>query len=67
MAFRIQDPSSGLFWQSNDHGSRIDLRPVGSTYTQTAEGAIQNTDTGLFVNHAGSPLVEGPEAKVWVI
>jgi hypothetical protein len=67
MAFRIQDPSSKLFWEV-DGGNRIRLGDKGSVYTHdSATGFIVNVDTGMNVNIPGKVVMEGGWPTVWVI
>lgn len=65
MAFRIQDPVSGLFWEVDD-GYRLRLREKGTIYVQNSDGSLQNPASGLFVSYAGNQIVEDPAAKPWV-
>ena len=67
MAFRVQDPSSKLFWEV-DAGYRIRLGDKGSVYTQDgATGFIVNVDTGMNINFPGNVLMEGGWPTVWKI
>ena len=67
MAFRVQDPSSKLFWEV-DAGYRIRLGDKGSVYTQDgATGFIVNVDTGMNINIPGNVLMEGGWPTVWKI
>ena len=67
MAFRVQDPSSKLFWEV-DAGYRIRLGDKGSVYTQDgATGFMVNVDTGMNINIPGNVLMEGGWPTVWKI
>lgn len=67
MAFRIQDPSSKLFWEV-DGGDRIRLGDKGSVYTHdSATGFIVNVDTGMNINIPGNVVMEGGWPTAWVI
>ena len=67
MAFRIQDPSSKLFWEV-DGGDRIRLGDKGSVYTHdSATGFIVNVDTGMNINIPGNIVMEGGWPTVWTI
>lgn len=56
MAFRIQDPSSGLFWAPGPDGT-IGLASQGASYVHGDDGHIANQDTGLFVYFHSGPNV----------
>jgi hypothetical protein len=67
MAFRIQDPSSKLFWEV-DGGYRIRLGANGSVYTHdSATGFIVNVDTGMNINIPGNIVMEGDWPAMWTI
>jgi hypothetical protein len=67
MAFRIQDPSSKLFWEV-DGGDRVRLGDKGSVYTHdSATGFIVNADTGMNINIPGNVVMEGGWPTVWTI
>jgi hypothetical protein len=67
MAFRIQDPSSKLFWEV-DGGYRIRLGDKGSVYTHdSSTGFIVNVDTGMNINIPGNILMEGEWPTAWKI
>ena len=66
MAFRIQDPSSNLFWEV-DSGYRIRLGDKGSVYTHEDDGSIVNVDTAMPLRVAGNKIVEGDWASFWTI
>ena len=66
MAFRVQDPVSGLFWEV-DGGYRIRLAEKGSVYTHCDSLAIVNTETGMPLRIAGNKVVEGDWPVKWRI
>ena len=66
MAFRVQDPVSGLFWEV-DGGYRIRLAEKGSVYTHDDSSAIVNTETGMPLRIAGNKVVEGDWPAKWRI
>jgi hypothetical protein len=66
MAFRVQDPVSGLFWEV-DAGYRIRLAEKGSVYIYNTDGAIVNSDTGMPLRIAGNKVVEGDWSVKWQI
>lgn len=67
MAFRIQDPVTGLFWKMTDEGTRIKLKPDGDVYVQTDDGALQNQATGLYIVPACTPLNEARSPQAWTV
>ena len=66
MAFRVQDPVSGLFWEV-DAGHRIRLAEKGSLYIYNTDGAIVNSDTGMPLRIAGNKVIEGDWPVKWQI
>lgn len=66
MAFRIQDPASGLFWEV-DGGYSLQLREKGTNYVQNSDGSIQNPESGMFVSYAGNRIIEDPAPKSWAV
>jgi hypothetical protein len=66
MAFRVQDPVSGLFWEV-DAGHRIRLAEKGSLYIYNTDGAIVNTETGMPLRIAGNKIIEGDWPVKWQI
>ena len=50
MAFKIQQPGTGLFWASG--GDRIRLASEGSNYEVDSAGHIRNVDTGTYIRHS---------------
>lgn len=66
MAFRVQDPVSGLFWEV-DGGYRIRLAEKGSVYTHDDSSAIVNTETGMPLRIAGNKVIEGDWPVKWRI
>ena len=66
MAFRVQDPASGLFWEVDD-GYRIRLTEKGSLYIHDDSSAIVNTETGMPLRIAGNKVVEGDWPVKWRI
>lgn len=66
MAFRVQDPVSGLFWEV-DGGYRIRLAEKGSIYTHCDSLAIVNTETGMPLRIAGNKVIEGDWPVKWRI
>ena len=66
MAFRVQDPVSGLFWEV-DGGYRIRLAEKGSVYIHDDSLAIVNTETGMPLRIAGNKVIEGDWPVKWRI
>jgi hypothetical protein len=66
MAFRVQDPVSGLFWEV-DAGHRIRLTEKGSLYIYNTDGSIVNSDTGMPLRIAGNKVIEGDWPVKWQI
>ena len=66
MAFRVQDPVSGLFWEV-DGGYRIRLAEKGSVYIHDDSSAIVNTETGMPLRIAGNKVIEGDWPVKWRI
>lgn len=55
MAFRIQDPNSGLFWSPTENG--ISLSTQGAKYVHGDDALLVNQDTGLMVYFHSGPAV----------
>lgn len=62
MAFRIQHPDSGLFWNSTKEPSAIVLVDAAeaTVYEVEQPNHIRNVATGLCVRHCGYVLREDP-------
>ena len=61
MAFKIQQPGTGLFWASG--GDRIRLASEGSTYEIDPEGHIRDVSTGTYIRHHYFILVDALEVE----
>ena len=54
MAFRIQDPESGLFWSVD--GTKIVLTETGDEFTETAEGLVNVFLAGSYLYFMDRPI-----------
>jgi hypothetical protein len=61
MAFKIQQPGTGLFWASG--GDRIRLTNEGSTYEIDSKGRIRDVSTGMYIRHHYFILMDALEVE----